>query len=144
MCSYCGCQSISVIARFTAEHEDIINASGELLKVIPAGTQQSAAAAVTQMRNLLDPHTSNEERTLFAELSLQAEFTEHLAQLCSEHRDLDTQLAGLRVGDTEALHRFYDLLREHINTEENGLFPAAAIALDGHAWDRAQALLDAP
>ena len=36
----------------------------------------------------------------------------------------------------------YDLLREHINKEENGLFPAAAIALDGDAWDRSQALLD--
>ena len=26
MCEYCGCRSITVIGRFTAEHEDIANA----------------------------------------------------------------------------------------------------------------------
>jgi hemerythrin-like domain-containing protein len=30
-------------------------------------------------------------------------------------------------------------LRRHIDREENGLFPAAVIALDGAAWDRLSA-----
>ena len=29
-----------------------------------------------------------------------------------------------------------DILRRHIDKEENGLFPAAVIALDGPAWER--------
>ena len=65
-----------------------------------------------------------------------------LTQFTAIAGQLGAMLAAIPVVD--ALHRFYDLLREHINKEENGLFPAAAIALDGAAWDRAQALLDAP
>ena len=142
MCSYCGCRSISVIARFTAEHDEIVNGAGELRRAIDAGDHVAAVDAASRLKGLLDPHTGDEERTLFAELAKQAEFTDHVRQLCAEHRDLDEQLAGLRAGDVDAMNRFYDLLREHINKEENGLFPAAAIALDGDAWDRSQALLD--
>ncbi len=144
MCDYCGCRSFTVIARFTAEHEDIVNAAGELRESIESGAQVQAAAAAVALANLLGPHTRDEERTLFAEMAQDAEFSDHVDQLCTEHRDLDEQLAALGTGDLDALHRFYNLLREHINKEENGLFPAAAIALDDDAWDRAQALVDLP
>lgn len=144
MCDYCGCRSFTVIARFTAEHEEIVNAAGELREAIEAGAAEQAAASAVALAALLGPHTRDEERTLFAEMASDPEFSGHVDQLCTEHRDLDAQLAGLGTGDIDALHRFYDLLREHINKEENGLFPAAAIALDGAAWDRAQALLDTP
>jgi hypothetical protein len=70
------------------------------------------------------------------------EFSEHIARLSDEHREIEVQLALLGTGDVAAVHRLNDLLRDHIDKEENGLFPAAAIALDGAAWDRAQALLD--
>lgn len=37
MCSYCGCQSIEVVGRFTGEHEEIINAAGDLRRAVQAG-----------------------------------------------------------------------------------------------------------
>ena len=36
--------------------------------------------------------------------------------------------------------RFEDALREHINREDNGLFPAAAIHLGGPEWDEVERL----
>lgn len=142
MCDYCGCRTFTVIARFSAEHEDIVNAAGELRRAIEAGAQDSAAVAAIRLKDLLDPHTRDEERTLFAQMAQDPEFSEHVEKLAAEHRDLDAQLAQLGTDDVEAFHRFYDLLQEHINKEENGLFPAAAIALADSDWDRAQALLD--
>ena len=47
-----------------------------------------------------------------------------------------THLAALRSGRTEALPAFYVALRNHMDREDNGLFPAAAIALDGPDWER--------
>ncbi|MDQ1289210.1 MAG: hypothetical protein QG622_2776 [Actinomycetota bacterium] len=37
MCSYCGCQAITVAGRFTAEHEEIINATGRLREAVRDG-----------------------------------------------------------------------------------------------------------
>lgn len=45
-------------------------------------------------------------------------------------------LAPCGDGRAEALE---NLLRRHIDKEENGIFPAAAVALDGAAWDRIEA-----
>ena len=39
-------------------------------------------------------------------------------------------------GDLTRMVALETLLRRHIDKEENGLFPAAAIALDGPAWER--------
>ena len=37
-------------------------------------------------------------------------------------------------GDFEAAATLDTLMRHHIDREENGMFPAAAIALDGETW----------
>jgi hemerythrin-like domain-containing protein len=42
-------------------------------------------------------------------------------------------------GDLAGVADFVVRLRRHIDREENGLFPAAVIALDGAAWDRLSA-----
>lgn len=136
MCSYCGCQSITVIGRFTAEHEAIINATGALRRAAATGDGTSTGAAVQALTDLLNPHTRGEERSLFAELRRDPEFTDHIDGLCAEHRDIDAGLAAVARGDLDAVVALESLLRRHIDKEENGLFPAAAIALDGPAWER--------
>jgi hemerythrin-like domain-containing protein len=39
-------------------------------------------------------------------------------------------------GDVETIGALDHPLRRHIDREDNGLFPAAATALDGAAWER--------
>ena len=136
MCSYCGCRANTVIARYSAEHDEIVNAMGILRRTASAGDRDGARVAVGDLAVLLDPHTSSEERSLFAELRRDAEFTAHVDGLCAEHRGIDAALARVVEGDLAAAGMLEDILRRHIDKEENGLFPAAVIALDGPAWER--------
>ncbi|MDQ1307494.1 MAG: hypothetical protein QG671_3327 [Actinomycetota bacterium] len=136
MCSYCGCRANTVIARYSAEHDEIINSMGTLRRTASAAVHDAIAIAARDLAALLNPHTTSEERSLFAELRLDAEFTEHVDGLCAEHREIDATLVRVTDGDLAAVAHLEDLLRRHIDKEENGLFPAAVIALDGPAWER--------
>jgi hemerythrin-like domain-containing protein len=139
VCSYCGCQAIEIIGRFTAEHEDIVNALGDLRRSLASGDEAAIGARATTLAGLLDPHTASEERSLFTELRLDDEFTDEVDQLCGEHHGLGEQLAAIAAGRHDVMADFEVALRRHIDREENGLFPAAAIALDGEAWERVHA-----
>lgn len=136
MCSYCGCRSITVIGRFSAEHDEIVNAAGTLRRAAEQQDLPAVRAAAHALGHLLHPHTADEERGLFSELRLDPEFTEHVDTLCGEHVDLDARLDAIAGGDLSGMDEFVRRLRRHIDHEENGLFPAAAIALDGPAWER--------
>ena len=125
-----------MIGRFSDEHVEIINAVGELRRSVAKGDVAAARTAIDVLRQLLDPHTLSEERSLFAELRDDPEFTEHVDLLCAEHRDIDSALDVAAGGDLSGVVDLENLLRRHIDKEENGLFPAAAIALDGPAWER--------
>ena len=134
MCSYCGCDSIEVIGRFMAEHVEIINATGELRAAVLSGEPDAVEAARAVVAGMLWPHTVAEESGLFQVMARDQVYAGHIATLCGEHETLATLLAAITAGDTEAMARFDDALREHIDKEDNGLFPAAAIALDGPDW----------
>lgn len=136
MCSYCGCRSIEVIGRYSREHDECINLLGDLRRRVADGDEGEVSKAVDALTAVLDPHTLSEERSLFAELRLDDEFTDHVDSLCGEHRTLEEQMTAIAGGDLAQFPTFELALRQHIDREENGLFPAAAIALDGPAWDR--------
>jgi len=138
MCTYCGCRAITVIGRLSTEHVAIINATGTLRRVAQAGDGDATARAIAELAALLDPHTTGEERGLFAELRDDPEFADHVDALCAEHREIDAHLARAAGGDQAEVEALENLLRRHIDKEENGIFPAAAVALDGSAWDRIQ------
>lgn len=140
MCSYCGCQSIAVVGRFMAEHEAIINASGQLRRACEAGDSGLARPAAQHLAALLSPHADAEEAGIFTVLAQDSEFTDHVTMLCGEHRQLDASLAAIAAGDHPAYPAFESMLRAHIDKEENGLFPAAAIAFAGPEWERVEAL----
>ena len=143
MCSYCGCESIEVIGRFMAEHVEIINASGTLRRACERRDDDAVVAAADALARLLDPHTGAEEAGLFTVLAEDDEFTEHVRGLCAEHTALDAALAAIRAGDHASVPAFELSLRHHIAREENGLFPAAAIAFAGMEWERVHALTPA-
>lgn len=134
MCSYCGCQSITVIGRFMAEHEECVNALGDLRRAVEAGDPDVEQRG-QRVADLLFPHTDAEEVGLFHVMRRQEEFVDHIDSLCAEHTSLDDLLRRIMAGEHALMPAFDDLLREHINREENGLFPASAIALAGAEWD---------
>ena len=136
MCSYCGCQQITVIGRLMGEHEAIRNAAGHLRRAVATGAPDDVAARVSALVGLLDPHVETEERGLFRELREDPEFAWHIEQLCGEHVALDAALDEIRRGDLTGLEALLHLLDKHIEREDDGVFPAAATALDGPAWDR--------
>ncbi len=118
------------------EHEQIIEASGVLRRANAAGEMPGVRAAARALTRLLDPHTRGEEQGIFRELGAVAEFAAPVASLCAEHHDLDHALARIADGEPADVPAFLRALRLHIDREEDGLFPAAAIALDAAAWER--------
>jgi hemerythrin-like domain-containing protein len=148
VCTYCGCESIAVIGRFMAEHTEIINAAGELRRACERRDASQVAAAVTGVEALLHPHTRDEETGLFTVMRRQEEFVDHIDSLCAEHTTLDEQLDAIRQAgsavDMALVDTFLHDLRHHIEREDNGLFPAAAIALDGPDWEEVDDVTPAP
>lgn len=140
MCTYCGCESITIIGRFMDEHVRIVNANGDLRRAVETADRAGVERAADTLAGLLFPHTRAEEVGVFSVLARDEEFTEHVRQLCAEHAALDAQLRRIRDGRHEEMHAFEIALREHINREENGLFPAAAIAFAGPEWDEVEEL----
>ena len=132
MCSYCGCDSITVIGRFMNEHVEIVNACGDLRRAVADGGDVPARAR--DLAHLLGPHTQSEEVGLFTVMKRRDEFAGHVDALCGEHRSLDELLAAISAGDHSLMDTFEDALRAHIDKEDNGLFPAAALGLDGDEW----------
>ena len=129
-----------MIGRLSTEHVAIINATGALRRAAHDrdGDATTTSTAVDELAALLDPHTTGEEQGLFTELRLDPEFAAHVDALCAEHREIDARLARVASGDHAEVDALENLLRRHIDKEENGIFPAAAVALDGDAWDRIQ------
>ncbi len=144
MCGYCGCESIDVVGRLMREHVDIINATGGLRRAAGTGDEAQLRGAVAALRGLLDPHTEVEETGLFAVLAEDSEFTEHVRGLCTEHLTLADLLHRVDAGEHDLVPTLERALRTHIDREENGLFPAAAIALAGPQWERVAALTPGP
>lgn len=132
MCSYCGCDSITVIGRFMDEHVEIINACGGLRNAVAAGGDVPAAAG--KLAGLLGHHTATEEVGLFSVMKRRDEFADHVETLCGEHRSLDDLLDAIAAGEHGLMESFEKALRDHIHKEDNGLFPAAAMGLDGEEW----------
>ncbi|MDO5663528.1 MAG: hemerythrin domain-containing protein, partial [Brachybacterium sp.] len=122
-----------------AEHVEIINATGDLRRACTAGDAEGVRRAATQVAALLDPHTKAEEVGLFSVMAEEDEFADHIHSLCGEHTTLDGLLAEVAAGAYDRVTAFEDALRHHIDREDNGLFPAAAIALSGPDWERVAA-----
>lgn len=134
MCEYCGCRSIPLIGRFSDEHYEVVNLCGDLKRAIERGGDVAAAAKALDA--VLFPHTEAEEVGLFAEMRKDSTYEATIDSLCAEHESLDDQLTRIAAGAHEEYEAFEYALRRHIDHEENGLFPAAAVSLDGDQWER--------
>jgi hemerythrin-like domain-containing protein len=135
MCSYCGCRNIPMIAKLNAEHDAIVNSSYALEIAFRDQNPEAARLACKELGDLLHPHTHREQVGLFAEMEKDELFTEHVASLCAEHDELDADLDAIAAGDLPRIQTMITLLNNHIDREENGLFPAALAYLDDTQWD---------
>jgi hemerythrin-like domain-containing protein len=144
VCEYCGCQQIATIAELTREHDAVVTLIGHLRIALPGQHSDEVATSCRQILAILAPHTVVEEEGLFPEMT--DEFPEHIRVLRSEHREIEKVLGEAADGVPDdpswpdRLQAVLFLLREHILKEQDGVFPAALIALDPDQWERIEAV----
>lgn len=136
MCSYCGCQALPVIRLLTVQHEEVINKLGEVRRAFEAGANQECQSHARELVGLLAIHNKLEEDGLFDALMSDEEFNESLVKLRVEHAEIDELVARIVSGEVVLTTQLETLLRNNISNEENGLFPASAVTLDGSVWDQ--------
>lgn len=144
MCEYCGCQSLTSIDLLTREHEHVVNLIGEVRAAHRDRDLPRMAGAARRIAAVLGPHTEVEERGLFPALA--DEFPDRIRALEDEHRRIEAVLGEARHGTPAdpgwpgRLLLALALLREHILKEQDGVFPAALIALGPDEWDAVDAV----
>lgn len=135
MCSYCGCQALTVIRLLTIQHEQIINKLGEVRRACELNDPHPASIQARELAVLIATHNKLEEDGLFDALKPDLEFADSLAKLRAEHSEIDELVGRVVVGEVSAIGNLEIALRNNISNEENGLFPASAVTLDGPIWD---------
>lgn len=147
MCSYCGCRDIGPIRDLTLEHVQIRNLMGEVRRAVE---RDDLDAAVEHLRSLLPvmaTHDAVEELSIYPAMETVPMQAEKVGILFDEHDHLDGVLeeamtrlrqSGPQAIDWPAVLGGFAMLWEHIDHEENGLFPAAAIAFENEDWEQAE------
>ena len=144
VCEYCGCQQITTIAELYREHDDVAAQVGLIRSALTGRRFEDVAGRCRQILVILGPHTVVEEEGLFPEMA--EEFPDHIEVLRSDHREIEKVLGEAADGppdDPTWPARLLDVLRllgEHILKEQDGVFPAAQIALDPDQWERIEAV----
>ena len=142
MCHYCGCREMPLLRDYIAEHERVVNLGGEAVRALDRGDHGRAGDLLTAMAEELESHWRGEEDGLFAVMRKDDLYSEHIAPLVREHRELAALLLSVDLSnpvDRDRVRHAVDDLHDHIAKEEDGLFPASLTALDGEEWDAAMA-----
>jgi iron-sulfur cluster repair protein YtfE (RIC family) len=129
---------MALIRDYIAEHERATNLAGDAVRAMDRGELAKAASLLDAMAAELRSHWQGEENGLFAVMSRDELFAEHIGPLVNEHRELEALLGALDLTDPSDQVRVRTAvfeLHEHIAKEEDGLFPASLIALTGDEWD---------
>jgi hemerythrin-like domain-containing protein len=144
MCEYCGCQQIAVIGELYSEHDAVVALVGQIQSSLAGQRVEDVATSCQQILAILAPHTVVEEEGLFPEMT--DEFPDHIEVLRSEHREIEKVLGEAAGGFPDdptwpdRLVVVLHMLREHILKEQDGVFPAALVALDPDQWERIEAV----
>ncbi|HLV57681.1 MAG TPA: hemerythrin domain-containing protein [Natronosporangium sp.] len=139
MCDHCGCHAFPAIAALTTQHEQIQDTAGLLRHAIRRGDHHQARRLLAELTDQLTPHVAAEEQGLFAELRHDETIRATVEELCSEHAQLHAALrppSSSGQPNWQPVLAALDQLRDHIDKEEYGVFPAAVILLPIAAWDR--------
>lgn len=142
MCHYCGCRDMPLLRDYVAEHERVVNLGGAAVRALDRGDRGRAGELLAAMGEELASHWQGEENGLFTAMRRDELYSQHIAPLIREHRELATLLQSADLShpdDQNRVRQAVDDLHEHIAKEEDGLFPASLTALGGEDWDAAMA-----
>jgi hemerythrin-like domain-containing protein len=143
MCEYCGCQSITVIAELTREHDAVVAELAKLRHRLGEADLDAAAQTARRLTRILGPHTQVEEQGLFP--LMVEDFPDHISALRGDHRLIEDVLGEASLAtptDAAWPARMLDvveLLREHILKEQDGVFPATLSVIDTEGWQSVEA-----
>lgn len=148
MCNYCGCRAIATVAELTAEHEQLQRTADQLGRACDRGDLDRAADELRTLVDVLGAHDQVEELALYPALLREAELADKVGSMFDEHDEIDEVLhralavAAVEPAEVEwpGVRAALEKLVRHIDAEEHGLFPAAAVALDAAAWEHAEAV----
>jgi iron-sulfur cluster repair protein YtfE (RIC family) len=142
MCHYCGCRQMPLIRDYVAEHERATTLGGDAVRALDHLELDDAGRLLDEFLAVLTSHWQGEENGLFAVMSKEPDYAAYIEPLVEEHRELAALLTSVDLSDPADRDRVRVAvadLDEHISKEEDGLFPASLIALDGAEWDAAMA-----
>ena len=146
VCNYCGCRAIEPIADLTAEHVRILSLSGRFRRAVASSEHVAAAGLLQMLHGVLEVHDAVEELALYPAMARQVDLRDKIGTLFDQHDELDRVISqaltavergGPGTADWAAVLRALEMLAEHIDHEEHGLFPAAALSLDPADWEYA-------
>ena len=146
MCNYCGCRALVAIAELTDEHEQILRLSADIRRAVDSGEFPVAGALLRTLNAVLELHDAVEELALYPAMARDPELAEKVGTLFDEHDELDRVVRaalaaadgpGPGTADWAGLLTALGMLAEHIDHEEHGVFPAAAVGLDPADWELA-------
>lgn len=149
MCNYCGCRALEPIAALTAEHVQILNLSLEIRRAVARGEHEAAAGLLGTLNDVLEIHDAVEELALYPAMARFPELSEKVGKLFDEHDELDrvvhaaltaANATGPSTADWAGVSTALEMLAEHIDHEEHGVFPAAAVSLDPEDWEHVAAV----
>jgi iron-sulfur cluster repair protein YtfE (RIC family) len=142
MCHYCGCRQMPLIRDYVAEHERATTLGGDAVRALDRLELDDARRLLGEFLAVLTSHWQGEENGLFAVMRKEPDYAAYIEPLVEEHRELAALLTSVDLSDPADRDRVRVAvadLDEHISKEEDGLFPASLIALDGAEWDAAMA-----
>ena len=149
MCNYCGCRALEPVAELAAEHVQILNLGEEIRRAVARGEHVVAAELLQTLHDVLEVHDAVEELAVYPAMARHLEFRDKVGTLFDEHDELDRVVqealtaahrSGPSTADWAAVLTALEMLAEHIDHEEHGVFPAAAVSLDPADWEYAAAV----
>lgn len=138
MCEYCGCRQLEPIGELMDEHDFLIEIAGDLRRALLEGDAAHALTKRDELVDLLGRHTQVEEAGIFAALKDQGDYVDEVDALEGEHVSLDKAVAALDPDAPDAVAVLDALvadLSDHIDKENNGIFPVAVVTLGARGWD---------
>ena len=138
MCGHCGCHGIDVIGDLVDEHTSLLDDAAALRAALARGDRVRAHDVLGRLVDHLASHVRREEDGIFTALRDDGDFAAEVDALEGEHRDLDDAVAGLDVSDPgrdPAVLGLLEQLAEHIEREDLGVFPVAAVTLGRSGWE---------
>jgi hemerythrin-like domain-containing protein len=143
MCDYCGCRDQWPIEELGREHDRLTTMGRQVRAHIAANDTVGARRMFDVLVDLLDAHSAKEEEGLFAVLRAEGELVDDVAALIADH----DAIAGVIIRDdadpSDFATKVDDVLShlvEHIDREENDLYPATRLAVTPAGWARVEAV----